>query len=733
MPPPVLVASPAAPLGTATTAPWDSAPPAAPTPSLTLPETTTRCEFEAPGTLVVTRGDRTRELWSVGQNETLVRREVGRAPDSTDPEASEPPIILEPEGPVGMTYRFAAVGIRDLASERRARLLPWARSMGLEVTEGERIWIRDTETVNFVISADLRLAVVLDRPRDLGRATGLLLDTGRTWTVHAWHSTLSRNKTLQSRFLPQPTPSAEHVLLTNLYPIGRDVGRRTRIVTGDSGRAVAEIIPPEAALSRHGNFVTATDLDWALRVYDAADGRLRFMVPEAPYLEPVWWSEDDRALAVACRIYASSTGAPIFRPAETPVERRDVSFTADGRTLVELRADGLVAWDLQRSERVRLLDDVVPEPSRIVFDAAERRVAVVSARGVTVVDLLPEPRLVATLAAPWREDRTSAFPSSPMAAAFALNDAGTELAVAKGDRLLVYALPPPGSQPVDATTAPAMSVMLPGHALAAAAAWSSDGAWLAIARRREPEVPYGLLQVTLVSRGAGLRVVRSLSLGRSDVDHLSVGIAFRPGTSTVAMAYLAEDDRLALYEARTGRRVALRSERQLGDATDLGWSRDGSTLFVNGIADGVLAVAPDLAPLASTTGPVMRGVREAARHGLAPAGSSSRRQCIPAPSGTPIAVCWDGTDLWLQRPNGAQLSLADYRLEGREGALVLDAEGHWDGPPEAAGWLVWRWPDPPNRPPPTPAELLAAQRPKLLRTFVEGASCEIPATPPKAH
>jgi hypothetical protein len=701
-------------------APLDSATPVPPTPSLTLPVKTKRCDFEAPGTLVVTRGDGARELWAFGNGETLVRRDAGRAPGSAGPEAGEPPIIFEPAGTVGTSYHWAAVGIRDLAPERRARLLPWARSMGLEVTEGERIWIRDTERVKFVISADLRLAVVLDAPRDLGRATGLLLDTGKTWTVHAWHSTLSRyTKALQSFFLPRPTPSAERVLLTNVYPIGRDAGMRTRIVAGASGRAVAEIVPSAAALSRHGSFVTATDLDWALRVYDAVDGRLRFMVPEAAYLEPVSWSEDDRVLAVGCRLYASSTGAPIFRPAETPVERRDVSFAAEGRTLVELRADGLVAWDLQRGERVRLLDDIVPEPSRIVFDAAERRAAVASARGVTVVDL-PEPRLVATMAAPWREDMTSAFPSSPRAAAFALNNAGTELAVADGDRLAVYALPPPGREPMDGTRVPAMSVKLPGHALPAAAAWSSDGAWLAIARRREPEVPYGLLQVALVARRAGLRVERTLSLGRSDLDHLSVGVAFRPGTSTLAISYLADDHRLALYEASSGRRVAERSEGELGYGGELGWSRDGSTLFVDGIADGVLALASDLATVVATTGPGMRGVREVARHGLAPAGSSSRPRCVSNPGETPIAVCSDGGKFWLERPDGARLRLADYRLEGREGALVLDAAGHWDGPPEAAGWLVWQWP-PPNRAPPTPAELLAAQRPNLLRTFVEGS------------
>ncbi|MBN1606292.1 MAG: hypothetical protein JW940_06645 [Polyangiaceae bacterium] len=687
-----------------------------PAPPLTLPSRTNRCEFEASRTLAVTRRDDTRELWDFGNRQTLVRREAGHAPGSADPKASEPPIVFEPEGMLGTSYRYAAVGIRDLAPDRRARLLPWARRMGFEVAEGERIWIRDTEEVKLVLSADLRLAVALDAVRDLGRATGLVLDTGKTWTVHAWHSTVSRlTHALQSRFLPRPTPNAERLLLTNAYPIGRDAWTQTRLVAGDSGRTVAEIVPALAALSRHGRFVVAMDLGWELSIHDAAEGQLRFRVPEGGWLESIAWSEDDWALAVGCRLYASSTGTPIFRPANAPVERRDLSFAAEGRTLVELRADGLVAWDLERGARVRLLDDVMPQSAKLSLDAAERRAAVASARGVTVVDLV-DPRPVATIVAPWHEDKTHAFPPLPRAVVVELNDAGTELAITDGGRLLIHALPPPGSGPWDGPKSAAMSVRLPGRALPAGVAWSSDGAWLAVARRRQPETYRGPLEVALISRGVGLRVERTLSLGTTSWDDPTVGIAFRPDTSTVGIAIVGEPP-VALYEAKTGRRIAQRSEG-LGGA-QIGWSRDGSTLFAKGI-NGVLALSPDLATVVATIGDGVQSVREAARRGPAPAGSRSRPLHASNPSGTLVAVHGEDGELRLERADGAVLRLADYRLEGREGALVVDAAGHWDGSLEAGKWLVWQRDRLPTRPAPSSAELLAVRRPDLLRTFVKG-------------
>jgi hypothetical protein len=624
-------------------------------------------------------------------------------PAPVDP-ATPTPVV----GPSGNGIRWP-----ELAPDRRKRLEKWAKRQGAAVTitpDGITLAPRPGPAggiSDFRPSPDGAIVSVAD-------LRFLRLDTGTEWQAAAWTTGFSgmggeTGGEIQAVYGPDP----ERMVLLSIsrrgpvYEVSEARLLDTR--TGKTIDSLTETCQPNDVLwSPHGKYVmrlscTGLVFPTLLSVVEARTGHLVATVESSGEIA---FSDDERRLAVLdgqgnAALWDLPGGTrSLFVPGTGRPPSRDLWWSRDGRSLLDLRAGGVDIWDLTTGRLAGKIPVPGADPRIVQWDRDEKNILVTTPDDLAVIDVAAR-RVRARFAHGW------------------MRPDGEAMAIPEKGAVTIA--------PIEGTTARSRLKLPRAYERELPTiAWSTDGASIAAA------FEHGAILLLDAATGA-VRAKLADDAPDTDVREL----VFQPGGGFLAaLRAVGGTPRAFLFDLHTH----VQSEIACADATPgrLGFSHDGTRILVNcrdhqDSSKTWIAVV-DLATRSTVVSlPLPRFVKNAdalldvsaARLDTAtdrplwlwpkvlPRGTES--VIVPSPDGAFAAVSEGSATRLVRRADDQAATLAAYTLGRDEIVAVTTEDGLFDAAEASRPFVRGAR----GAAAADPADLAAHARPGLLAEFLK--------------
>jgi WD40 repeat protein len=243
-------------------------------------------------------------------------------------------------------------GLRFSPDSRRLAVAGVGGTVVLSTTDGKVLQTLKEQScaVNAAFSPDRRLlAVAYQRGWD-GVGPGL-----RVWNIETGKPAGEFRPALDRGYAAARLEFvADGQALLSLDPSTNEVLRLSPTATGDAGARLSANHPNVIASWPGLDLIATANAGGTLEVWTVTDGRRRWVAPSSSEVKRLQLSADGKTLAVvdsdqSVRLWDTETGWTLGPPFAHPAEIADLTFAADGETLVTAtRAGQVFRWSVPR-------------------------------------------------------------------------------------------------------------------------------------------------------------------------------------------------------------------------------------------------------------------------------------------------------------------------------------------------------------------------------------------------